>query len=437
MKSYAAFIGHQPHISVAELAATAPGFRMGALVNQAVALFECDADLDDRWLSSLGGTVVIAERIECKSLGDVPRLLHESLQGEKGKMTFSLRTVGLTPYQVRDLYRDCKQYLKKSGIPSRYVGNDRKPAISVILRQEGLIDGSGGREICIVKTKEEMFVGVTRGAQDIDSYSKRDMEKPVRDTTVGLLPPKLAQVMVNFGAWLAGGAPPPRELPVAEPEAKKDAKPKKKAAKPAKAKAPAPKAEVPAMPAFTVFDPFCGTGVIPMECLIRGIAVMASDKSEKAMTGCMKNLEWTRKHYAVPKSEVPAMVWKQDATKPFKLPRVPNVIVTETSLGPNLRTRPTAKDAQSHRSDNEKLQADFLKNAAEHLPGVPLVCTWPVWYYSKGGMRLERIWAVVEKLGYEAVLPPGVAPNSEHASLLYRRPDQLVGREVVLLRPKK
>jgi hypothetical protein len=39
----------------------------------------------------------------------------------------------------------------------------------------------------------------------VNAYAKRDMGKPVRDTGVGLLPPKLAQILLNFGSWLVHG----------------------------------------------------------------------------------------------------------------------------------------------------------------------------------------------------------------------------------------
>jgi tRNA G37 N-methylase Trm5 len=127
----------------------------------------------------------------------------------------------------------------------------------------------------------------------------------VRDTRVGLLPPKLAQVLLTFGAWLTRNG----------------------------AKA------VPAH--MTVFDPFCGTGVIPIECVLRRWNVLASDAAPKAITGTTKNLEWARKRFGVPKKEVTMTVFKHDARKPFPVAekpgkgqyRLPNVVVTETSLG--------------------------------------------------------------------------------------------------------
>jgi hypothetical protein len=34
--------------------------------------------------------------------------------------------------------------------------------------------------------------------QDIDAYAERDFERPMRDAFVGMLPPKLAQIMLNL-----------------------------------------------------------------------------------------------------------------------------------------------------------------------------------------------------------------------------------------------
>ncbi len=422
MPSYAAFIGHQPHISLAELAAAVPGFRLKGVAAGTAALFESSADLPPEFLHALGGTVVLARGTEAKNptLADVPTVLRNALEGLKGKVTFSLRTAGLTPPEVKSLYRDCKDGLRKHGRSSRYVGNERQPAAAVLLRDSGILDRSEGVEICIVKDGDRLWIGTTMMAQDVDSYSKRDMEKPVRDTTVGLLPPKLAQILLNLGVWIAKGP----SLPMKEEIGKKKTKEKE-----------------PSTPPFCVYDPFCGTGVIPIECLLRRFAVLASDKSEKAVSGCQKNIEWLRKEYHILKTEVPSRAWKQDAMKPFALDEKdyrPGVIVTETTLGPNLRNRPTAKEILSLKSEAEKIEEGFLKNVAASLPGTPVVCTWPVWYGSKHPVGLEKIWGKLAAIGFEAVLPPDVTSTSrEHLSLLYRRPEQFVGREIVLLRPTK
>ena len=405
MPSFAAFLGHQPHISIAELSASVPDFKLQTILNNEVILFESTKSLDEAYLNTLGGTVVIARKLseDDLTLEDVPKLLSNEVENIKGKVTFSIRAYHVSPKIVKNLYRDLKQHLKKEGHPSRYVGTDHVPAPSIVLHTEGIIDGTGGAEIVIIRNNEDLWIGKTVAAQNVTDYTKRDMNKPVRDTTVGLLPPKLAQVLLNLGAWL-----------VHEHDMKKMEQP------------------------LTVLDPFCGTGVIPMECLLRAWPVYASDVSLKAVNGTEKNLEWLRKEKKILKKDVQSTVWKHDAQKPFELKDKPDMIVTETSLGPNLEGRPPIKDVLKLKTENEHLQMGFLKTAASSLPGVPIACMWPVWYHSKGAVHLEKTWEKLKEIGYEAVLPPGTqgeAPN--RPTLVYRRPGQFVGREIVLLRPLK
>jgi hypothetical protein len=100
--------------------------------------------------------------------------------------------------------------------------------------------------------------------------------------------------------------------------------------------------------------------------------------------------------------------------------------------------RPTAKDAAKIRTECEKLEIDFLKNAAQTLPGVPLVLTLPAWFLKTGPLWMEKILEKLQDIGYEAVLPPGVEPEIPgRPTLAYRRPDQFVGREILLLKPTK
>ncbi len=118
---------------------------------------------------------------------------------------------------------------------------------------------------------------------------------------------------------------------------------------------------------------------------------------------------------------------------------LPNVVVSETYLGPALDKPAPKKDAAKWKTEAEKLQAAFLSNAAATLPGVPLVLTWPVWVGSDGELTmLEKSWEAASKLGYMATLPPFAEASAPgRFGMLYRRPDQFVGREVVLLLPRR
>lgn len=402
MHTYAAFLGHQPRLSIAELSAVLPSFSLLRIVDRSIAIFRTSSVLTQAEFNTLGGTVLLAEEIsQSLSHRDVPKILTSAVEELSGKVTFALRGIGVPPRVLRDLYRACKDALKHAGHSSRYVGNERKPAATALLRDCGLLDGSEGREIVLINDKNFFWIGKTIAAQDLDAYTLRDMGKPVRDTRSGLLPPKLAQIMVNFGLFLLRDHR--RNLPES----------------------------------ITIFDPFCGTGVIPIEALLRNFHVLCSDKSEKAVSGCEKNLEWARKIGGVKKSIVKSETWKQDALKPFALKKRPDIIITETTLGPALTKRPTVKETQTFRSEAEKLEAAFLANAAATLPGVPVVLSLPVWYMRTGPLFLEKVWDAIAKVGYEPILPPDVSPEAGRISIVYRRADQFVGREIILLRPRR
>ncbi len=409
MPTYAAVLGNNPQISLAELAAVLPGFSLETLCFGQVALFATSEPLKQEHLETLGGTLFLAEAFPGKSYGfaDFPKLLVEQFSAVKrGKVTFSLRTYGLSKQDAKNAYRNCKDALKKAEHPCRYVGNESKAVQAVVLHEEDMLTGKYGCELFIIqREKTPLWIGKTIAAHDVNTYTKRDIGKPVRDTVVGLLPPKLAQVLLNLGTYAVRTANPARLA----------------------GKKPEP---------LTVLDPFCGTGVIPMECLLRGSPVLACDLSAKAVGDCEKNLEWLRKEKKIAKKDVPSTVWKHDARKPFELKTKPDVLVTETTLGPGLKERPTVKEIQALRKENEALQAAFLKNVHECFPGVPVVCTWPVWYGSKGPLPLESIWKELPKLGFKAMLPTGITSAlPDHPTLLYRREGQIVGRQIVVLIP--
>ncbi len=405
MHSYAAQLGNNPSLSVAELAAVLPDFTKEHLFPGQVVTFQTATDLDQAFLNRIGGTIVMAKGILgdfAVGLGDLPALLAAELKTVKGKATFSLRCFGISPNRIHDLYKTCKKVLKHKGVASRYIGSEREAAKPIQLHDEGALDPKKGCELVILQDKDRLWIGRTVAAQNVKAYTLRDMEKPVRNTKVGLLPPKLAQILLNFGFFLTRNERTSERATI------------------------------------TVFDPFCGTGVIPMEVMIAGWNVLASDSSQKAVNGCEKNIEWVRKIFKIAKKDILADVWKQDARKPFDLKEKPDVIVTEGTLGPPLKDRATVKDAESYCKDAEELTAAFLKNCAATLPGVPVVMTLPVWYAQKKMIHLTKVWQVAEDLGFRPSLPPHADPSlPERFSIMYRRNDQFVGREIILLKPRK
>jgi hypothetical protein len=107
MHRYAAFIGHQPHLSLAELAATVPSFSLEKIIDRSTVLFASSAELSDAFLDSLGGTVVLARHIrDGVDREDIPDLLKDEVRDVTGKVTFSIRGAGISRDVIRGLLRD-------------------------------------------------------------------------------------------------------------------------------------------------------------------------------------------------------------------------------------------------------------------------------------------------------------------------------------------
>jgi hypothetical protein len=154
--------------------------------------------------------------------------------------------------------------------------------------------------------------------------------------------------------------------------------------------------------------------------------------------GCSENLRWLRDKVKMPKA-VTHEVWKQNAVKPPELPRVPTLIVTETSLGPPLKAAPTKKEIAGFIREAEELEIAFFTNLLSVLPEVPVVCTFPV-YLTREGERhfLPKALEKIQKLGYRLTFPGSkYIKFTDRHTLLYLRPDQFVGREIVCLLPPK
>jgi hypothetical protein len=469
MPTYCAYLGHQPSLSLAELCAMLPDLKVKQQWHRQLITFETAETLDGRWLSTVGGTVLIArELLECplsirreeelpRALGElVPPHLLQELQASREvhrrsprKATFSLRCFNLPHRAIHTLYRSCKVYLKSRGIPSRYIGSERHPAQPGTLLLRG-IPGPGSCELVLLctqdlrsgfeepekerpKTSTRLWIGVTCAVQDITAYTQRDVGKPFRDLRTGLLPPKLAQILLNLGLLLIR----PGEIrPVRRVVPRSSARHTKPW--------PSGKDKVGSLgegggtkfswERVTVWDPFCGSGVIALEALHRRAHVLASDRSERMLQGCRENIRWLREREKIPKAVLHS-VFKHNALKPAVLARKPTIVVTETTLGPPLTKPLNQREIVKLLREAEELEESFFENLKRSLGGVPVVCTFPVYVSKDRSLHfLPRLLHRIQELGYRLVSlhHPLIEYTSRH-TLLYLRPDQFVGREIVCL----
>ena len=132
-------------------------------------------------MQRLGGTIKICELIGRlqNSRMDLSDYLNKKIP--TGKIEFSINNFNALGIEI-------KKNLKQMGRLARYI--EGKNTATIIYNN--LIKGGADIEIC----DNQAFV--TIAIQSIADFSKRDFGRPGRDDESGMLPPKLAMMMINL-----------------------------------------------------------------------------------------------------------------------------------------------------------------------------------------------------------------------------------------------
>jgi tRNA G10 N-methylase Trm11 len=372
--SHLAILGRQPELGLVELEsrlgapAVEPWGRWAALMQK------------DLPLSELGGVIKLGRVLyqgPAVDVGQVP-FDWKTLAPGAGKTVFALSYYGLkaTPRFVLATGLQLKKQLREHG-PVRFVTPTEGTAVgAAALHHNGIPET--GFELLVVIQGQQMVVAVTTAVQDIDWYSKRDYDRPARSAKVGMLPPKLAQVLVNTTQG------------------------------------------------SLVVDPFCGTGVVLQEALLMGRTAVGSDLAPDMVSASRANLAWLAP--AAGRELLPWHVEQADA-RTVQLPDVDCAVVSEGYLGPNLAVAPSPAQLQTIRTELRDLYRDTLRNWARQLDeGAELALCVPAWRTAKGWQYLGVVDDLA-RLGYTSKVFKHV-----RTPLLYARHDQVVGRQLLLLR---
>lgn len=272
---------------------------------------------------------------------------------------------------------------------------------SVVVTHNNLI--SKGAEICVFAGRDKLYVGRTLVVQDFEDYGRRDYQRPVRDESQGMIPPKIAQIMLNLTHAASGDA---------------------------------------------ILDPFCGIGTMVQEGVLLGYRMIGTDINKLAITGSEKNLEWFRNRYKIAKARY--HVEAADAREVSKildnLIRVDAIkhisaIVTEGTLGPNYSKYPAPKDIDKNFHDLLELYKQSFVEFAKLLPpkGRIVMCL-PAYKKSQSEYIFFPSLDPLLALGYNIVdiIPHGIAEKftflrlTPRKTAVYDRKDQIVAREIVV-----
>ena len=376
--TYLFVLGREPKLSLAELEALFSSDCVRPIAPH-LALVDTNHVPFDR----LGGTVKVAQLLD-QSIQDYLYALPE------GKITLGISDYSshANPRKTWELALKYKNLLKRHGRNVRLVPNGKDAVLSSATSHHNQL-GEKTNHIEIVKYGK--YTAISIGTQNITAYAKRDQARPARDAFVGMLPPKLAQMLINLATN--------------------------------------------GVKTGTILDPFCGTGVILQEAILMGYAAYGSDLSEKMIQYSQKNLDWlVGRTLRLQKASAPKLFLEPgDATDHQWQATKPTAVASEIYLGHPLSNPPAEIKLKQLQQDAKMLLSSFLKNLAPQITsGTQLALATPAWKRPDGTYSGVNILDEIEKLGYNAIK----YRYASYDDLLYYREDQIVARQIIVLRKK-
>lgn len=364
----------------------------------------------------LGGSTKFCKlltTLDTNSWKDVEKFLVQVSPGHaqtmpEGKMTLGLSLYGFneTTARIQATGLTLKKAIKKTGRNVRLIPNQTHELNAAQVKHNKLTSPTGW-ELVFVRDGDKVLVAQTVKVQDIDAYARRDRERPMRDTKVGMLPPKLAQIIIN----LAVG-----QLPVEKLQNICDI--------------PAGETVPFNLLNCTILDPFCGTGVVLQEALLMGYHVTGADLEPRMVKYSEKNLEWLRNQYKLP--ELDSVLEVGDATN-HTWSVQPDFVAAETYLGRPFTSMPSGQILNQTVSECNLIIKKFLQNIHGQLqPGARLCLAVPAWKLGKNPLKHLPLVDQIGDLGYNQVS----FEHSGTAPLVYQRPDQIVARELLVITRK-
>lgn len=377
MQEFLFILGREPELSKTEIIARL-GKTLQTQTNDTATVICDDIATPQKFLDHLGGTIKIGRKVPAQNLEELTAYCADFFKEATHKVTIGFSVFDMSfndQCRMRKKIMDVKRSLTQSNIKVRILFQPGKQVPAAAIRGQKLTTKEG-RDFTIVHDPKEgsLRIAETIAVQNIDAYSRRDYGKPVRDTKRGLLPPKLAQIMIS----LACGT-------------------EKIAGK-------------------TIYDPFCGSGVVLMEALLQGCNVIGSDIDQKAIDATGQNLTWLQKAKIAPEN-ARVQLFQKDATvlTTTDLPQKPDWIVSEVDLGdppPATITRAYASQLLAKMDVDYNAILEKLQTIIK--PDGKIVLALPIYYTREGIVRLQNITAKAKQ------------------KFTYHRPGQMVGREIMV-----
>ncbi len=408
---YIFHLGRIPALSIAEIQAVFKKIKIDYsinFINSKVLILDVKNKIDfNDLLPQMGGTIKITEILgECESLDETLEKTISSIK-ELNEKRSSKKIIGYSIYFTQN--EDKNKALKiLEGIRKKFTeikkSSSQNLNIRIVHPDKSMQLNSAsvfknkmikkGAEFNFLFLDNKVILSKTIAIQDIESYSERDYDRPKKDAKIGIMPPKLAQIMINLAQIKKG--------------------------------------EV-------ILDPFCGIGTILQEALLNDYKVIGSDANGDQIVNSKKNLEWLSEKYIL---EYPDYkVFQSDIRSIIKKIKRNSIdaIVTESTLGPIYEKAPSQVEIRHNYNRFVKMYTGFFQIAKLILRKKRrIVITIPAYKIRNDKYITAPFIDRLEKIGYSVVSPLDQEFITEDIkitgrnSIIYDRPNQIVAREVII-----
>lgn len=383
---YIAILGRQPALSVAELESIYGSQLVRWLSDQAALIDTDNFDFNRLGGSQKAGRVVLETSSSWRQVSKtITQYYAKAWQDASHKITLGISVYGLQ-VPAREVQRTAitlKKQLRQHNVSLRTIPN-QEPALNTATSHHNKLGLSANKvELLVVQARGgRIYIAESIGAQNITALAARDQARPKTDAFVGMLPPKLARMMINMTVSQGPGR---------------------------------------------LLDPFCGTGVVLQEAALLDFTPYGSDLSEKMVDYSTHNLAWL-----ADKCRLDRSVWRiepGDAMKHSWQPPI-DLIVAEAYLGQPFSAPPSPAKLREVRGNCNHIISEFLKNVSTQIAsGTPLTLAVPAWRDTDGRFTHLPLIHELESFGYRRRELKRVEPHQ----LLYYRENQVVARELLLL----
>ena len=393
------FLGRQPEIGLAEL--TAVYQQPPALLTSHIATLDITSQDALSLANHLGSIVKIGEIVQADLVinkNNLASLAQQLFANVSGKVTLGISYYGahITKASASNFGHELQRLLQEQGHSVRLLPNKEAALSTAATLHNGLANNNPKKvELNIIpqKTGHQVAIARTIFVQDIDAYTFRDRRRPRRDARNGMLPPKLAQTMINLAHNALGESQGRHDQPL------------------------------------NLLDPFCGTGVVLQEAALMDMSIYGTDLNPDMIDNTKTNLAWLSRthHYNVQPNlavgDATTFDWKNWA-KPDRI----NLVATETYLGHPYTTTPPLNELKYNITACNIIISKFLQNIASQLPhGAGLCVGVPAWFIRD---HIHHLPCANQVTKY------GFVNKTDGANLIYHRPDQIVGRELLVLQKR-